>query len=167
MKSSFLFSISMIFGLLFSACVSTNTLQSIAPISVGEIYCQPWRSGIDSGGSGINLYIQLIKEIPVSIQLDSVYFRHKVTTLELVGSDSLLYVGRFHSEINRKVLNSTESNEDPATALSKSTLKVPFELNNSECVISYLEGGKIKYFKVDNISEKTIQNYPSIPSNRQ
>ena len=42
--------------------------------------------------------------------------------------------------------------------------RIPFELNDDECVISYFVGNKTKYFKLKNIEERQSDKIPMSPN---
>ena len=150
----------------FFQCSSAQKLQEKAPITFGEVYCQRWVAGVEGGGSGLNIFIP-IKES--TIALDSVYFRGKAAKLEISQRKNLLYIGRFHSEINRKrdIIMSNEPYAEYGNKMPITIKKIPFELKDNECVISYRQDHKTKYFKIDNVVEKDIIPYPSVPPNKQ
>ncbi|MFD1062528.1 hypothetical protein ACFQ1Q_04660 [Winogradskyella litorisediminis] len=143
----------------FSQCASTMKLEKEAPTTFGETYYQNWVAGVQGGGSGINVFIEVNSK---SIQLDSIYFRGNIAKLQTKPSNKQMYIGRF----------STEANKSLYETLSKSDVKLqdedfPFKLDNSECVVSYSEDGKQKYFKISNLKEKPLEALPmSAPPNK-
>ncbi len=150
----------------FSQCSSTRTLQEDAPLEIGEVYFQKWIAGIQGGGSGINLFIPTTKS---SIKLDSVYFRDKGVKLESRANDEVLYIGRFKSEFNQRkdMIISSEPNAEFENPVPRIKQKIPFKLKDDQCVISYKEGDKTRYFKIESIAEKRLVQYPSAPPNKQ
>lgn len=165
MKSFQFVVLCIIVTILFTRCSSTQKLQTISPISLGKVYCQNWIAGIQGGGSGINIYIPILKKVPKSIQLDSVYFRGKGTELEFIKGENALYVGRFTSTFSQKsdMVMSSDPKEEYFNEAPQIAPKIPFKLKDSECVITYKENNLVKYFKIEDISEKATQNYPSAP----
>ena len=154
---------------LFTNCSSAQKLQANAPLNFGAAEFQTWVAGVKGGGSGINLYIPVLEASETNIKLDSVYFRGKVATLELLQDESNTYVARFKGEFNQIVaisINTDKSLEGDGKN-SEIVQKIPFDLKDSECVISYKKGGEIQYFKIENISEKPPVHYPSVRPNRQ
>ncbi|MCK7589560.1 hypothetical protein M0G43_03130 [Subsaxibacter sp. CAU 1640] len=145
-------------------CSSAQKLQSSSPIDVEEVYFQKWVAGVKGGGSGIDLFIHS-KNKATAIELDSVYFRGKAVKLETIKDENLIYVGRFKTEFNKKqdIVMSSDPNEEYGNSVPNIPKKIPFELKDSECVISYKQNGDIRYFKLENITEKPSQNYPSAP----
>lgn len=154
---------------LFTNCSSAQKLQTNAPVTFGEVESQSWVAGVKGGGSGVNLFIPVLEKLPQNIQLDSVYFRGKVAKLELLNGQTTLYVGRFKSEFNQKDGGIIESdkplaNSDQTTEIDRN---IPFDLKDSECVISYKKGSETQYFKIENVVEKQPEHYPNAPPNRQ
>lgn len=151
---------------LFSNCSSAQKLQKKAPINYDGVYFQKWVAGIQGGGSGINLFIPTSNELPKSVELDSIYFQGKVTLLEKIEGEKTLYVGRFITDSNQKrdAIMSSDSKEEYGNQTPMLKEKIPFELKDSECVVSYKEGNETKYFKIENIIEKQPQHYPSAPN---
>ena len=150
----------------FSQCSSAQKIQENAPIAHNQVYFQKWIAGVQGGGSGINIFIPT-KD--TSVQLDSVYFRGKSTKLELTTQGESMYVGRFFTDFNKRkdMIMSSDSKEEMVNELPEIPQKIPFELNDNECIISYLDGDKTKYFKIDNVVEKETIPYPSAPPNKQ
>ena len=150
----------------FSQCSSTKKLQVEAPITVGKVYCQQWVAGIQGGGSGLNIFISIGD---TSILLDSVYFRGRAAKLETKPQDKALYIGRFISQLNQKrdIVMSSDATAEYGNKMPVTEKNIPFELKPDECVISYFDKKKIKYFKVTNVVEKALIPYPSAPPNKQ
>lgn len=154
---------------IFTNCSSAQKLQKTAPTSLGEAYCQSWVAGVKGGGSGINLFIPVLNDLPQNIQLDSVYFRGKAAKLELAASNPFLYVGRFSQKFNQKqdIIMSNDPNEEYGNQFPIQEEKTPFDLKETECVVSYKESNVTKYFKIENITEKKPEHYPRAPQNKQ
>ncbi|MBT8303849.1 MAG: hypothetical protein KJP09_05210 [Bacteroidia bacterium] len=49
---------------------------------------------------------------------------------------------------------SGDSKQEYGNKRPEDTEKIPFELKMNECVVSYKEGKKTKYFKIDEVEEK-------------
>ena len=146
----------------FSKCSSAKSLEKKPPISLDGAYYQHWVSGVKGGGSGYNIYIPVLSN-PDKMQLDSVYFKGRRVKLQLMGES--LYVGRFKTQDNSRedMVMSSEPLAEYGNNLPKLPEKVPFELNENECVISFSAGKRTKYFKVENISKKPTKFHQSAP----
>ncbi len=152
----------------FCQCTSAQKLQEKVPFKIGNVYYQHWVAGIQGGGSGVNIFIP-IDNSDNTIQLDSVYFIGKVSKLESKPNTPDLFIGRFMSAANQKkdIIMSDEPNAEYGNELPEEIKKTPFELKPNECVISYVEDGKTKHFKITNITEKKAEFYPSAPPKKQ
>lgn len=149
----------------FSQCSSAQKLQKEAPVKFGTAYYQHWVAGIQGGGSGINLFIQTEGFSKENIQLDSVYFRGKASKFEVKPNNPSLFIGRFSLKSNQKkdIIMSNKPKAEYGNELPELKTKIPFELKDNECVVSYKEGDKTKYFKIENLVEQPPQYYPSAP----
>lgn len=146
----------------FSQCSSSKeaSLQKQAPVNINKPYFQSWVAGVKGGGAGINVFI------PVSDakqELDSVYFRGEVSKLEVKPQNPNLYIGRFNSNKNRQkdIVMSSDPREEYGNQLPELKQNIPFQLKDNECVISYIENGVTKYFKIKNLTEKASIPFPS------
>lgn len=135
----------------FSECKgnSNEIGEKSPPMEIREIYYQRWISGVEGGGSGINLFIDLEETVLI---LDSVYFRERALKLE--RRDTLRYIGRLKTFTN--------SDDSP-----DNTRMRHLNLNDDECIISYIDGDKRGYFTVREIPEKPPVSFPSIRPDKQ
>lgn len=163
MKLLNIFSLTL-FSVLILQCSSAQKLQKEAPISISRIEVQQWLAGIQGGGSGINMEIQVSEK--TTINLDSVFFRGLRAKLKPAKTD---YIAKFISSENQKreVIMSNKPNAEYANKLPVIIQKSPFELKDNECVISYKEAGKTKYFMYSNVIEKRRLDFPSAPPRNQ
>lgn len=150
----------------FSQCSSAQKLQKKAPADFGDVHYLTWTAGVKGGGSGINIYIPVSN---TSIVLDSVYFRGKAVKLELVPGNKQEYLGLFRTESNqpKDIILSSDPKEEHANTMPIHTMKIPFELKDDECVVSYIKDNKTQYYKISNIRQEASINLPSAPPNKQ
>lgn len=147
----------------FSQCSSAKDFQEKPPVELGETYYQRWIGGIEGGGAGLNIFVTAKDD---AVVLDSVYFRGKAAKLETKEQAPLLYIGRFISDINQKknmVINAEPTSDEKPIKEEK----IPFELKDNECIISYRDNGVSKYFKISKLVEKEMIAYPSAPPHKQ
>ena len=91
------------------------------------------------------------------MKLQQAYFRGKIADVSLKSND-----GSWFAEANFKNTNMgkpdmvmhADSKKEVGNAPPKLNEKIPFELQEDECVLSYLDGDKVKYFKLVGIKEK-------------
>lgn len=153
----------------FSQCSSAQKLEKETTFSIGSAYFQSWVAGVEGGGSGINIFISIEDLSQNIIELDSVYFRGEASKFETKPNNPYLFIGRFSTPFNQKrdLIMSNEPNAEYGNEAPKPIIKIPFDLKDDECVISYKEGNKTKYFKIENIVEKRPEQYPSAPPQKQ
>lgn len=145
--------------MLFSAtqCSEDHKLQKNAPLSIGEVYVESLTSADAAEDSGYTLYIP-ITENNSNITLDSVYFRKQIIKLarESDGSNTV-YVGKFKNQIKSydDVIMSSDPLEEMKNKPPSIPKKLPFDIEDTECIVSYEEKGETRYFKIDNIKKKS------------
>ena len=145
----------------FSQCSSAQKLQEKAPTNFGQVYCQTWVAGVRGGGSGINIFIPVTN---FSVKIDSVYFRGKKAKLNIESDNKMVFVGRIKTDLNNEqhdVMVNSEVKEEQKEEAPKET--IPFELQNNECVVSYIDNGAVKYYKIENVVDKPLTSYPMQP----
>ncbi|MCX7548821.1 hypothetical protein OS188_12740 [Xanthomarina sp. F1114] len=144
----------------FSQCSSAQKLQDQASFELGEISYQKWFSGVQGGGSGYTLSLNLISN-KNNVVLDSVYFRDYRAKIEAGKS---LYIANIITESNQsETITMSNSKEEFGNKLPKELSQNPFNLVQDECVISYIENNTTKYLKVNNLMEKQRAEYPLAP----
>ena len=157
-----LFSLVVLFVVMvsFSQCSSVPKLHKEADMNFGDVYYQEWNSGIQGGGSGINLFITVVDS---EITLDKVYFRGRVSKLEAKPSNPNLFIGRFKTELtySEDIILSSDPKEEYTNKIPQKEKSFPFELKANECVASYITDGRRKYFKISDIRKEPSINYPS------
>lgn len=129
---------------IFSCKSSKYAFQKEAPFQLTRAYFNNWTTGIKVGSTGLNIYFANL--IPAkNIKIDSVFFRKMKGKLK---EGKGLYTSRL-----TKRLTNAEDNALTTNGFS------PFKLGSRECVISYIENGVIKYYKVNFIEEKEGVHY--------
>lgn len=118
---------------------SKYAFQKEAPFQLTRAYFNNWTTGIHIGSTGLNIYFANL--IPArNITVDSVFFRKMKGKLK-EGK------GLYTSRLTKRLTNAEDN------VLTTNGF-FPFKLENTECVISYLENGVIKYYKVNYVDEK-------------
>ncbi|WP_338732210.1 hypothetical protein [Mangrovimonas cancribranchiae] len=156
---------SIFYFIVILGCSSSKQLETRPPFTLGKAYYQDWVAGIEDGGSGVNVYIP-IKDNPKSIVLDSIYFRNQAVKLKKQIVDKTIYIGRFQSKNKQDLIMSSNPKAEYGNTLPK-TVKPPFPLTKNECIVSYQDKGKTKYYKIQDLVEKQPLHYPSAPPNKE
>ncbi|WP_242203372.1 hypothetical protein [Aestuariivivens insulae] len=164
-KQIMFFGIITLVAVSFSQCASTHKMLDSIAVVFGEVYYQTWVAGVKDAGSGINLYIP-IKSKPDNIVMDSVYFKGKRAKLE--QSNPKLYIARFSNTLNKPdIVMSNAPYAEYGNKVPRLKQHTPFELKDNECILSYVENNKKKYYRISGIIKKEPIFYPSAPPKKQ
>lgn len=161
-----------IFSLIgFTNCSSQQTtmkLQEKAPFTVVDSFSQQWTAGQEGGGGGLNVHITIKKLNKKEITLKDFYFRGKKTSLEDNSTNNNgLYVARYLKPVEKEVILHKDHKKEAGNEPPELQPKLSQKLLPNEGIISYEEGGKLKYFKLENITYRFPIYYPSAPQNKQ
>ncbi len=169
MKAPFIFFIIFFSTLVFVGFSQCNTPKKAMKITktitlqernATQVYYQHWVAGVQGGGSGVNLVIS--KKVLDNIKPIKIYFRNKTALVEEKQFD---YVARYKGTVNQ--INdynmSANPKEEYGNTAAKNTENFPFQLQENEAIISYLQNNTTKYLKLTNITEKEMLAYPSAP----
>lgn len=147
----------------FSNCSNTKesttlTFEKNPPFSITEIYSQNWIAGVQEGGSGTNVFVTF-SSMNESVLIEQFYFRNKVNDVKDISNEYLAFAAYFKGDTSHQIIMDSnpvkESKNTPPVAF-------PFKLKSNEVVISYLEKGSKKYFKVSEVEEKPTIAYPGL-----
>ncbi|MDY0780441.1 hypothetical protein [Tenacibaculum sp. IB213877] len=137
----------------FIQCASTQFDKNPSFTITSATYTN-WAGGVE-GVNGTNVIIGYTAD--ENVNFDSIFFRGRKAKISYKGSDNQKYImAQFNtSAIQNKRDLQLHSNgaKEYGNQPPNTQEKFPFELKNDEAVVSYLEGGKIKYFKIENLQK--------------
>lgn len=150
--------VSLLFVLITCTQCASQQIDKKNPVEIKDAYFQKWISGIEGGGSGFMVYIE-VKE-KTDVQLEYAYFKDKKIQLDH-KTNELVYVGHYSIVSKRpELIMSDNPKEEFKNQLPNVEEKIPFTLKENECMVSYLKNGKKGFFKLQNIAEREMQAYP-------
>ena len=136
----------------FLQCSSSKNIQNKAPFKIGEVFYHKSSSENKEGYSGTTIYVHIIDK-PNNITLDSIYFMKQSVQLE--QQSETLFTGRLKTaKIKSDIIMSSDPYAEYGNQAPMLRKKIPFKLNENECVISYHYKNETAYFKIDNVHEK-------------
>ncbi len=142
------------------ADASKYSLTQTPDFTLGEVYYQDWVSGIQEGGSGTNVYISF-NNFTKDIVVKDIYFRKKILEAQQNGNQ---YIGYYKNEMERDIIMDGDPKKEAQNTPPK---KFPFDLKDNEAVISYLQSGEMKYYKISGMEKKDMIAYPQTkPDNK-
>lgn len=131
------------------------------PFTVGDSYSQEWVAGVESGGSGVNLIVQ-ITDLQEGVSIDSVYFRGQKVDLATKPGDDSTYAAYLLHPPKPDMTMSGDATAEYGNPVPK--MGEEYNLGPDACVIVYTHNGKKGYTKVEGIMRKEAQAYPSAPN---
>ncbi|WP_438710583.1 hypothetical protein ACSTS3_17355 [Aquimarina muelleri] len=150
--------LSLLFVLITCTQCASQQIDKKNPVEIKEAYFQRWISGVEGGGSGLMVYIEINEN--TDVQLEYAYFKGKKIKLGHKTNERV-YVGRYSVVSKRpELIMSDNPKEEFKNKLPDVEEKIPFTLKENECMISYIKNGKKGFFKLDNIVEKEMEAYP-------
>lgn len=133
------------------------------PFKIEESYFQKWTSGVEEGGSGINVHI-LFSEMEPNMAIQNIYFRNHILEAKSSPNDPNNFTAHLKKDSDKR---SFVMDSDPLKeAQNTPSEEFPFHLDENEAVISYWFEGKRNYYKVHNLSEKREIAYPQAPPHK-
>lgn len=136
------------------SCSSTKRAHKLpvekeTTLAFTKPYFQVWNAAIKYGSRGAKLYLPNLQS-RTNAKIDKVYFRGMYGTLKKGRS-------LFTAIVTKPVLNDGSPNPNVEQ------IEFPFDLRPDECVVSYIEEGKTKYFLISGLAEREGIYYPDGP----
>lgn len=131
-----------IFLLILFGCAPKDTFQSQFPVPVLEYF-------YEEKGNQTHFIIEFKELFPEEIQLQKLYFRNKEGQVEMISDQKAKVVFTKPDFILDKNPEKEFGNQPPNLSQPR------FQLKASEAIVEYKEKGKIKYFKLTNVNEKS------------
>lgn len=132
--------------------------QENPPFDLINSYYQDWVAGVKEGGSGTNFHLRFQTMEP-EVQLQDIYFQGNVVPLERKMTSAIAYVGYLKNKANsRDIIMDSDPIKETVNTPPK---KIPFPLEDTDAVISYIYKGSLQYYKIENITRKEMLAYPS------
>jgi len=147
MKYLYLVFTAVIITTFFTNCAGNKYLQDTAPVNMGNAY-------IEQTPAGFDLYIPIKTIQKNNISLDSVYFRGRKASLAIHPQHSGMHYAQFIS-MKEDMQMSSDPKEEYGNKAPVKMDKIPFKLKKDEAVIEFTQDGKLKYYKIDGISERS------------
>lgn len=141
---------------------TTNTtsivLEQNPPFTISEVYAQDWVAGVQGGGSGTNLFV-LFENVNEDVRLKQLFFRNKIEDAQTKPHTPLQVIGFFKNQNNQRVIMDGNPIKEAENTPPE---PFPFELNESEAVLSYTVSGTLQYYKISDIEDREPIAYPSV-----
>ena len=134
-----------------------NKMVQEENISFEEVYFQNWVAGIQGGGAGITVYLNLKKPLDKTITFNKLQLKvYETATIEKI--DDLHYVARINTHTNDLKLE-----EDPKKEYGNEIPpKSGVNLKEGQVKIFFTKNDKSLFQLVEGVQEKEMLAYPSM-----
>lgn len=140
--------------ILLIQCKSTQ-FDAKPPFNIIDATYNNWVGG-QKGVSGIRLVFNFEAQETVTFQ--KVYFANKEGSLESANKDGKkVLTGHISTSTTSDITIDFDTKKEVKNKLPESTF--PFELKENEAVISYLQNGVTKFYKVKNVTKTKTSFY--------
>jgi hypothetical protein len=149
--------------ILVVSCSSQKKLETAAPFTLGEVYAQKWIVEDTSKDLGYDVIIPIMSLDENIAVLQNLYHKDKMVHLAMeLREDGMIAIAAYSKEdMLQKDLLVTESSQNNDAKDNSKMEPFPFELKDTEAVLSYLQKDKIKYLKLSGIRQNPVVVYSS------
>lgn len=127
-----------------SGCGSTKKLETTAPFSLGEAYAQKWSISQSPKDGGYEIVVSVLSLENDNANLKNVYYNGKMAPISIELTDKgIIGIAEFGAVV--------ESPEE-----------FPFDLTETQAVISYVHKEKVKYYQINGIQQNLPISYSSL-----
>ena len=147
----------LVLALSLSSCSSQKKLVAEVPFEMGQATCQAWAGGRAETGSGLLLEIPILSENLDEMKLQQAFFRGKIADVAMENTEKgWMAKANFKNQNAGKpdMVMHSDSKREVGNQPPELKEKFPFDLGPDQCVLSFLDGDIVKYYKVENIKEK-------------
>lgn len=137
------------------------SFESTPPFTIAEIFAQDWVAGVKEGGSGTNVNVTF-ENLDENLIIENIYFSKKVFLVRRAAKNPKAYMGSYKEKAGRDIIMDSDPVKE---AKNIPPIPFPFELEPNEAVISYVENGTTKFYKVSDVTIKPRIAYPSANPN--
>ena len=154
--------------LLLAACSTQKKLETAVPFSLGEVYGQKWRVENATNDSGYEVIIPIIRLDEKEAVLQNLYHKGKMVELaiELRAIGTIAIAAYSKKDLLKKEFLVPHTSIKKRRKNAKKMELFPFELRETEAVLSYLQNDKVKYVKLTGIRQNPIAVYPSMKARK-
>ncbi|OIQ31030.1 MAG: hypothetical protein BM564_02115 [Bacteroidetes bacterium MedPE-SWsnd-G2] len=151
MKSNLFF----FFLLMLLSCKSQDVNSVAVKLPIAKATYQEWVAGVEGGGSGINIELQLTEALDSVITLNSIFYKDYGAKLKQVKDNPLLFIAHINTPLNtdsKLVLGDNVS--------SLSYIKDSVKLKQGEAAVSFFVNGKERFQHIGKLQKKESLLYP-------
>jgi len=155
-------------GFFFVACSSQKKLETSAPFTLGEVYAQKWMVENTTMYSGYEVIIPIMSLDENEAVLQNLYHKDKMVDISIeLREFGMIALAEYSKEdLLKKDMLVPEAPKNKRKKGSKKMELFPFELQDTEAVLSYLQNDKIRYIKLSGIRQNPVVVYESLKARK-
>lgn len=131
--------------------ITNEKAAALQEIIVESVTYQSWIAGVQGGGSGINVTVNLKNALPKDVVLKSVKLL-QYTTYNITAQDEKTYLGYIKTEANQRHFNEQITDEIPTKIDT---------IEKGKAILVFDKNGKIFEKEIQNVKEMEMLAYPS------
>mgnify|MGYP000613279659 CR=1 FL=1 len=141
--------------LMLSSCGAKKSLEIAAPFTLGEVFAQKWVLEDSPATQGYEVVISILSLSEDEAVLKNLYHKGKMVPIEIklkeIGTVGVAEIGITTGENNAADTIPSEPEQDA----------FPFDLTETQAVISYVQNKKVRYYRIDGIQRNLPVSYPT------
>ncbi len=150
---------------ILSGCASKKESKTELPFRLGQVYAQRWivEENLEEVGYDVIIPIRSLDTKRATLQ--KLYHRGKVIDVKIeLRKIGAIAVAEYPMGILQETTTAmVEAPPNDGQSIFDDSL-LPFKITDSQAVLTYLEGGEVKYFKIEDVRQNPIMSYPSLSS---
>lgn len=141
-------------------CASKKELKTELPFRLGQVYAQRWIIEENPEEIGYDVIIPIRSLNTRRATLQKLYHRGKAINVKIelrkIGAVAIA-----EYPIHKTATSIGDSPPNGNEGIFDESL-LPFKITRTQAVLTYLEDGEIKYFKIESIRQNPIMSYSSL-----
>ncbi|HMB62789.1 MAG TPA: hypothetical protein VKN36_06935 [Eudoraea sp.] len=144
----------------FYGCSSQKKLETSTPFVLGNASCQKWTGGREDKDPGEIVKITVRELTGMDVSFLNIYFRGSMAPVVMEMDDQgMMATAKFETRKPDIIMHADSLREvgnQPPKRATRDGTEFPFDLRETEAVLSYMENEKVKYVKVVGIADKQV-----------
>lgn len=123
---------------------TTAKAEAAFPVEISNVYYETWISGVRSGGSGTNFFLEFKEPLSENLFLTHVYFRGQKAKIAALSDV------RFVASYRDLVLDPEDLLEGDLSRVATRD-ELPFPIEDHQALLEYYENQQLSYYLISKI----------------
>lgn len=144
-------------------CASKKELKTELPFRLGQVYAQRWIIEENPEEIGYDVIIPIRSLNTRRATLQKLYHRGKAINVKIeLRKIGAVAIAEYPMGILDKTNTSIRDSSPNGNEGTFNESLLPFKISRTQAVLTYLEDGEIKYFKIESVRQNPIMSYSSL-----